>query len=80
MTIAGMREALINRYPNSNRWRIRVQNMQSNQVYAIYHSMIIERKPKHIEKPKKNDPVQLTIWDILNEGEKANHERNGSDP
>lgn len=54
--------------------------MQSNQVYAIYHSMIIERKPKHIEKPKKNDPVQLTIWDILNEGEKANHERNGSDP
>jgi len=80
MTIAGMREAIIGQYPQSNVWRKRVQNWDNRQVYAVYHSMIIERKPKHIEKPKKNDPVQLTIWDILNEGEKANHERNGSDP
>ena len=69
MTVAGMREALINRYSPVIRNQ-RVDRMSDYQVIAIYHSLI-ERKdlePAHkipknsrIHEPVKYEQLQMEI-------------------
>ena len=53
-----MRDAVINMYPNSQRWRRRVAKMPDGQVMAIY----MKRQQKLAEeanKPKKNEEPDL---------------------
>lgn len=61
MTVNSMRNYISEMY-NSDKWRLKVRNMNDNQVIAIYHTMI-ERN----QKPPKKEPKvkQITIYDIL---------------
>lgn len=50
MIDASHRKAVMNLYPNSDRWKRRVKNMPDAQIFAIYK--------KRIENPQKSRKVK----------------------
>lgn len=69
MTVAEMRAYISDAYPGRS-WKARCTVMNSQQVIAIYHSLIEREKakPKNpIRKNSKKVGYQFTIFDLLKE-------------
>lgn len=69
MTVNAMRDYISSMY-NSDRWRLRVQDMEDRQVIAVYHTMV-ERKQQPPKKTKGSKVQQITIFDLLEEKQNA---------
>lgn len=61
MTTNDMRLALQAVYPDSSRWKRRVENMRGIQVYAVYKKF---EKEGRFEKSKKEDFHQMTLFEL----------------
>lgn len=82
VTINNMRQFILDQYPNSMKFREKVLKMPTNQVIAIYHSLMnrknrIESTEKH-ENSQKEEFHQIDIFEWLNikdeiEGNKGTH-------
>lgn len=65
MSIEQMRAAIREVYPGQ-RWKLRVNNMKADQVYAIYNHFLNSGKfdeVKKIKEQKQEEPKQMTLAD-----------------
>ena len=72
MNIENMREYISNAYPGRS-WKARCNTMSTQQVVAVYYSIMNRKKPKpKVNRGKsKSDPgYQFTIYDVLKEENK----------
>ena len=82
VTINNMRQFILSEYPNSTKFHEKVLKMPTNQVIAVYHSLLnrknrIESSKNH-ENPPKEEFHQMDIFEWLTvknelEGGKETH-------
>lgn len=67
MTVDQMVNRISEVYPY---WRAAIQEMDNRRIIAIYKSMERDGRFEKASKAKKPEQkqIQLTIWDILNDG------------
>jgi CRISPR/Cas system CSM-associated protein Csm2 small subunit len=73
-TINEMRRYIMDAYPNSSKFRAKVVDMPTNQVIAVYHSILDRQARKEKKENKKEEFHQLDIWEYMvdrNEKEKG---------
>ncbi len=69
MDVNTMREYISNAYPGRS-WKTRCNIMPPQQVIAIYHSLVSrEKKPERPKLQMSKGNYQITIFDMLKEGE-----------
>lgn len=81
MTINQMRAYILDFYPNaSQKWRSKVLDMPTNQIVAIYKSLLSRQSSTNRSEcnSKKEDCHQIDIWEYLankneQEGGKETH-------
>ena len=61
MTTNDMRMAILSVYPDSSRWRRRVEKMRGIQVYAVYKKF---EKEGRFDKSRKEDFHQMTLFEL----------------
>lgn len=66
MTINQMRSYISDSYPGAD-WKARVASMPTNQVVAVYKSLINRKPKKAIDTVLKSEPEphQMDIWEFL---------------
>lgn len=81
MTINQMRAYVLDFYPNaSQKWRSKVLDMPTNQIVAIYKSILSRQSSNNRSEgdSKKEDYHQIDIWEFLASSDAGNEDVKGS--
>jgi len=81
MTINQMRAYILDSYPNaSQKWRSKVLDMPTNQIVAIYTSILSRQSSNNRSEgnSKKEDYHQIDIWEFLASSDAGNEDAKGS--
>ena len=81
MTINQMRAYILDSYPNaSQKWRSKVLDMPTNQIIAIYKSILSRKSSNNRSEgnSKKEDYHQIDIWEFLASSNARNEDAKGS--
>lgn len=81
MTINQMRAYILDSYPHaSQKWRSKVLDMPTNQIVAIYKSILSRQSSNNRSEgnSKKEDYHQIDIWEFLASSDAGNEDTKGS--